>query len=33
MLSSILHPIPVINHGSNVFDIEAAVDKVLGTDT
>ena len=27
------HPIPVINHGSNVFNIEAAVDKVLGTDT
>jgi hypothetical protein len=26
-------PIPVINHGSNEFDIEAAVDKVLGTDT
>jgi hypothetical protein len=24
-------PLPVINHGSNVFDIEATVDKVLGS--
>ncbi|PKC56213.1 hypothetical protein RhiirA1_474320 [Rhizophagus irregularis] len=23
------HPLPVINHGSNVFDIEATVDKIL----
>lgn len=23
-------PLPVINHGSNVFDIEATVDKILG---
>jgi len=25
------HPLPVINHGSNVFDIEATVDKILGS--
>lgn len=25
------HPLPVINHGSNVFDIEDAVDKILGS--
>ena len=24
-------PLPVINHGSNVFDIEATVDKILGS--
>ncbi|CAB4421318.1 unnamed protein product [Rhizophagus irregularis] len=26
-----LHPLPIINHGSNVFDIEATVDKILGS--
>lgn len=25
------HPLPIINHGSNVFDIEATVDKILGS--
>lgn len=24
-------PLPVINHGSNVFDIEATVDRILGS--
>src|SRR5436190_24119643 len=24
-------PLPVINHGSNVFDVEATVDKILGS--
>ena len=24
-------PLPVINHSSNVFDIEATVDKILGS--
>src|ERR1051325_1007647 len=24
-------PLPIINHGSNVFDIEAMVDKILGS--
>src|ERR1043166_2814269 len=24
-------PLPIINHGSNVFDIEATVDKILGS--
>jgi hypothetical protein len=25
------HPLPIINHSSNVFDIEAAVDKILSS--
>ncbi|CAG8553792.1 16704_t:CDS:2 [Rhizophagus irregularis] len=25
------HPLPVINHGSNVFDVEATVDRILGS--
>ncbi|HLY68267.1 MAG TPA: hypothetical protein VKR53_00980 [Puia sp.] len=26
-------PLPVINHGSNLFDIEATVDRILGSTT
>ncbi|CAB5391666.1 unnamed protein product [Rhizophagus irregularis] len=25
------HPLPVINHGSNVFDVEATVDRILSS--